>query len=178
MCQRPPSRHVQSRWSIWLIILLLSVGGVAIPAASFNTATTPRDSTITVADDADAVLGLDTEKSLTTEDSEQNLVNTTNRFDASIQVTISIVQNADTLCVDTDEDGTYDVTGDPVTFALAANGDRAVIDVITTADTGSTVVYDVHGTTATATADARRSATITGSSGPPGGGGGGGGGCS
>lgn len=119
MTRRRPRSPRESRSRILtvcgVVLVVLVVVGATLPAASFTRSQADRSSAVSVANDDNAVLSLDTASEVTI-NGTSDLVNVTNGFGQSVTLTVSIRSDS------TDEgdlvvDGTNH--GDEVSLSLA-----------------------------------------------------------
>ena len=159
------------RWLfVVLVVVTAALAVTALPAASFSTASVPRDTNANVVKDPDAVVGLDKAESVR-EDEKDRLVTITNNFDGPADVTISLVEDDGDFYVDTDGDGTAENVGNSHTFTGLASGGTVEVCVEAAASTAGTVLeYDLNGEHSETTFDMRRSADIESGGGKQGGG--------
>ena len=149
------------RWLfVVLVVVTAAVAVTALPAASFSTASVPRDTNANVVKDPDAVVGLD-KAEMVPEDEQTRLVTITNNFDGPADVTIELVEDDGDLYVDANGDGERTNVGNSYTFTEFPSGETARVDVKTAEETvGTLLEYDVSGKRLETTFDMRRDADI------------------
>ena len=144
-----------------LVVVTAALAVTALPAASFSTASVPRDTNANVVNDTDAVVGLNTTDQVP-EDEQTQLVNITNNFDGQATVTIELVEENDgSLYVDENGDGQRTNVSNSYTFNGLASGETVRVDVRTAEGTaGTSLEYDLSGKRLETTFDMRREAAI------------------
>lgn len=120
-----------------VVLAMLALAALVIPAASYTTADLSRSGSITVTDDSDGLLGLDTAAAVCENSIDQRLVMVTNSFDHRLDVTITLgstetatftdgstealrtLEPSATTSVDVDVSG---VSGDSMVFSVTGTG--------------------------------------------------------
>lgn len=142
-----------------LLIAVIFVGATVLPAASYSTGDIDRGAALGVADDLQAIIGLDTASSVRIGHTDQ-LVVVTNNLDSAATVTVTLSDDSATKA-DLVVDGVN--VGDEYTVDLDRS-ESSIIDVSVTDDdsyVGDRIVFDTSADGTTTDALARsRSATI------------------
>ncbi|PSQ18974.1 hypothetical protein BRD04_10555 [Halobacteriales archaeon QS_9_67_17] len=171
MSRGVPRRGGGSRRWLFVVLVVVTAAGAAtaLPAASFSTASVPRDTNANVVTDTNAVVGLDKTTSVRQKKVDR-LVTITNNFGRPADVTVSLVENADgNLYVDTDGDGTVENVENSYRFEGLASGETVDVCVEAAGGTkGELLEYDLNGEHLETTFDMRRDADIGSGNGPDG----------
>lgn len=129
------SRRSRSRSSralpVAVLVIALLCGVTILPAASYSTADVGRGTALGVADDPNAILGLDVTDNVTVGTTDQ-LVVVTNGFDTDVTITVTLRDDSTAMGNLSAPDGS---TGDTVSFSLAT-GTSKTVDVDVADDSG------------------------------------------
>lgn len=140
---------------VLLLLAVVVVAVAAVPAVSFSTATLDRPATVEVVGDDTGLLGLDVPASVPA-DEETRLVDVTNRFGESAQVTVTL-DSATAVYADLYVGGVN--RGNQWTFVLTDGATQQVDVVVTTGGDSLPVVFTVGAATRSVTAEATRQTT-------------------
>lgn len=129
-------RRSTDRHRVMMVVLAaLALGALVIPAASYTTADLSRSGSITVTDDSNGLLGLNTVTAVCANSTDQRLVTVTNSFNHRVDVTITLSSTETATFTDGSTEALRTLEPDATTS----------FDIDVSGASGDSVVFSVEG---------------------------------